>query len=364
MNILIERRQKAIADIRAKEADIVRRRKKNEQLLAEIAFERKQYEMYLEKLTGERTADLEKLGLLENQKQQMEDGLGRLWKVYLRTRSNRSKNWAFQCVGFFGIFVSACCRESCQRNIRGTAADNTPVLAAYDGFISYITAIRGYGNVVIMDHGNSDYTVYGVLQNISAEVGFFIKKGEEIGFTGVNGEGQSRFYFEVRHLLPDAPDIRKLISDLYGHQDVMTEPITPDGSARRYYRLKSASSSAVLCIYDNPEVNLRYIELSSLLYPLVNIPLIYSANRDITAYIQQDRGEYTMSRKLELLDPVCKNPLNLKALNLLILFHKEGGIKIKDKDGYEADTGIGRECLKLFSEYFVPLIGKERCRRE
>jgi len=70
------------------------------------------------------------------------------------------------------------------------------VRAVYGGVVAYADALRGYGNVVILDHGGDYYSVYGRLQKLKVSTGKRIGKGESIGqVAGAEGH----LYFEIRH---------------------------------------------------------------------------------------------------------------------------------------------------------------------
>ena len=78
----------------------------------------------------------------------------------------------------------------------------SPVVAVYAGQVIYAARVKGYGKVIIVDHGDKYYTLTGQLSETSKEVGEQVKAGEVIGYAGyspVEGEG-GRVYFEVRHL--------------------------------------------------------------------------------------------------------------------------------------------------------------------
>lgn len=56
-----------------------------------------------------------------------------------------------------------------------------PVKAAAPGEVAMITSIQGRGTGVIIDHGNSFYTVYGHLKNIKVKEGDKLRRCQEIG---------------------------------------------------------------------------------------------------------------------------------------------------------------------------------------
>lgn len=60
----------------------------------------------------------------------------------------------------------------------------TPVRAVSDGIVLHAMPLRGYGKVVLIDHGNVFITVYGHLEDISVSAGSRVKGGQVVGRTG------------------------------------------------------------------------------------------------------------------------------------------------------------------------------------
>ena len=81
----------------------------------------------------------------------------------------------------------------------GNAGFGAPVIAAADGVVSMASYYGGYGNCVMINHGNGVSTLYGHGQKILTTVGTEVKKGDlimEVGSTG-NSTGP-HLHFEVR----------------------------------------------------------------------------------------------------------------------------------------------------------------------
>lgn len=75
----------------------------------------------------------------------------------------------------------------------------TPVNAAADGFVMFAGWQRGYGNIVIIDHGDGLTTRYGHLSRINTSVGQKIKTGDELGKVGSTGRSTgAHLHYEVR----------------------------------------------------------------------------------------------------------------------------------------------------------------------
>ncbi|MEK7837764.1 MAG: peptidoglycan DD-metalloendopeptidase family protein, partial [candidate division NC10 bacterium] len=70
----------------------------------------------------------------------------------------------------------------------------------YPGHVLYTGWFRGYGTLIIVDHGNDYYTLYAHAADIRVAEGDDVKQGQVIGTVGDTGSLQGpRLYFEVRH---------------------------------------------------------------------------------------------------------------------------------------------------------------------
>lgn len=75
-----------------------------------------------------------------------------------------------------------------------------PVRAAASGSIVYSDWMRGYGNLLIVDHGNNYLTVYANNESLYKSVGESVKQGETIASVGNSGgEDSPGLYFELRY---------------------------------------------------------------------------------------------------------------------------------------------------------------------
>lgn len=101
----------------------------------------------------------------------------------------------------FGVYHNS---EFNIRNFRSGIVIETErgsaVHAVYDGEVLFSGWFKGYGNMMILDHGDHYYTVYAHLDEVFKAKGDQAKTGETIGTVGdtgsVTGPG---LHFEVRH---------------------------------------------------------------------------------------------------------------------------------------------------------------------
>lgn len=80
------------------------------------------------------------------------------------------------------------------------ANEGSNIAAVFPGQVVYTGWFRGYGNLIIVDHGGEYYTVYAHAADIRVTEGDEVKQGQIIGTVGDTGSLQGpRLYFEVRH---------------------------------------------------------------------------------------------------------------------------------------------------------------------
>lgn len=79
------------------------------------------------------------------------------------------------------------------------AVEGTEVAAVYAGHVVYTGWFKGYGNLIILDHGSDYYTLYAHIAEIVAKEGDDVRQGQRIGTVGDTGSlAGPRLYFEVR----------------------------------------------------------------------------------------------------------------------------------------------------------------------
>jgi murein hydrolase activator len=79
------------------------------------------------------------------------------------------------------------------------AVEGTEVVAVYAGHVVYTGWFKGYGNLIILDHGSDYYTLYAHIAEIIVKEGDDVRQGLRIGTVGDTGSLVGpRLYFEVR----------------------------------------------------------------------------------------------------------------------------------------------------------------------
>lgn len=74
------------------------------------------------------------------------------------------------------------------------------VKAIHNGTVLFADWLKGYGLVIVLDHGNGYMSLYGHNQALLKNVGEHVEIGEPIALVGQSGgQSQSGVYFEIRH---------------------------------------------------------------------------------------------------------------------------------------------------------------------
>lgn len=80
------------------------------------------------------------------------------------------------------------------------ANQGSPVKAVFDGVVSFVGTLPGLGKVLILDHGDHYYTVYGYNSEVRVQLGQEVTQSQVIAKSGRSSfDQQSGLYFEVRH---------------------------------------------------------------------------------------------------------------------------------------------------------------------
>jgi septal ring factor EnvC (AmiA/AmiB activator) len=80
------------------------------------------------------------------------------------------------------------------------ALPGTAVHAVFSGTVLFSQWFKGYGNLIILDHGNRVFSLYGNVKGSTVTVGERIATGQPIAGVGESEETSSgHLYFEIRH---------------------------------------------------------------------------------------------------------------------------------------------------------------------
>lgn len=80
------------------------------------------------------------------------------------------------------------------------AIEGTPVKAVAPGRVVYASWLSGFGNILIVDHGQNYLSVYAYNQALLKQVGDIVAAGDRVASVGATGgQVESGLYFEIRH---------------------------------------------------------------------------------------------------------------------------------------------------------------------
>ncbi len=192
---VLHNQQAELVQQRQKEQDTMQRARKSKKLLlAEVSKDAELLESVLQELRAKAARLNELVKKLETEQTQpytenlqgLESQKGRLlWPVAgkLRVGFGTSRH------GDLGTLI-----ESHGYDIE--AAVGTPVNSAAKGNVIFANSLRGYGKLMIIDHGNKYYTLYAHVARFTKQIGDAVAAAEVIAYSGY--EGRDAVYFEIR----------------------------------------------------------------------------------------------------------------------------------------------------------------------
>jgi len=72
------------------------------------------------------------------------------------------------------------------------------VRAVHEGTVVYADVFAGYGDLVIVEHGDRSHSLYGYLSSLAVGKGDRVEAQAPIGASGVDPSGTPALYFELR----------------------------------------------------------------------------------------------------------------------------------------------------------------------
>ncbi len=80
------------------------------------------------------------------------------------------------------------------------AAQNAEIHAVFDGQVIFSDYFKGYGNMIIIDHGGGYFSLYGHASKLLKKVGAHVVRNETIAAIGdVDSADGAKLYFEIRY---------------------------------------------------------------------------------------------------------------------------------------------------------------------
>jgi septal ring factor EnvC (AmiA/AmiB activator) len=84
------------------------------------------------------------------------------------------------------------------RGVTFAARTGAPVVSPYAGTVVFAGPFRGYGQILIVEHGNGYHSLVAGLGRIDTAVGKSVAAGEPIGSMSSSDDGDPNLYFELR----------------------------------------------------------------------------------------------------------------------------------------------------------------------
>lgn len=180
--------------IRAKENELAVEKKSKERLLSSVRTEKSSHEKMLSELNAASKRLLEIIR--ESSKTDTYSGTGftsfkgRLtWPVdgRIAVPYGSHKDPQFDTPVF-------------RNGIHIESENNADARSVYEGKVIFAEWFKGFGQLVIVNHGSGYHTLYGNLSEIFSQVGDIIKENQVIGKVGTSGIlNASGLYFEIRY---------------------------------------------------------------------------------------------------------------------------------------------------------------------
>ena len=82
-------------------------------------------------------------------------------------------------------------------DIGGNTGD--PVVSIGNGSVAVTETLRGYGSVLMVDHGGSYMSVYTNVRSVLVKQGQRVQRGQKIAEIGTADAGQPKLHFEIRY---------------------------------------------------------------------------------------------------------------------------------------------------------------------
>ena len=99
--------------------------------------------------------------------------------------------------GFGRHYLSKYATYTVCNGLRFSAPSNVPVNAIFPGMVAYARHFKGYGNMVVLDHGNGVYSLVAGLATIHVRLDQRVKMGTRLGLTSPPADN-GNIYLEFR----------------------------------------------------------------------------------------------------------------------------------------------------------------------
>ena len=202
---LIQTYQQGIAEREKKREDLIQKRKTLTQKKNEVAAKKKEIEKQKRKkatllasVKKERLAYEQAITELKEREKALHSLVNKLTVRASELRGTGFKNLQGKLPPpVKGTIFSPKGRE---KGIGIKAPEGTKIQAIFKGKIAYAAWFKGYGNLIIIDHGGGYHTVVAHASRLLKKVGEKVKRGDVVALVGSTGSIEGpMLYFEIRH---------------------------------------------------------------------------------------------------------------------------------------------------------------------
>ncbi len=162
-----------------------------------LASQAKDLRDLLNKLEVQRKAKLEaerKKGIAKTDlKKSQPDSIKETGKAFARAKGRLEKPASGMLITSYGAETA---KGVTSKGITLRTRNNAQVTSIFDGIVVFSGPFRGYGNMIIVEHGDGYLSLLAGLGSIDCELGQMLLAGEPIGQMPENGE--ARLYVEFR----------------------------------------------------------------------------------------------------------------------------------------------------------------------
>lgn len=199
------RLEQVTAEVAAQQQQLAQQKQEQETQRQRLEQEKNAQEKLVRELLQEQRQDQSRVAQLEQDQRELENLLA---AIIAALRDEPQLNGLAQLKGkmswpaqgrvqrIFGNYRSGGVKW---KGILIDAAEGTAVSAIADGRVIYANWMRGFGLLLVLDHGDGYMSLYGHNQTILPNVGEVVRRGEEIARVGQSGGRKSpALYFEIR----------------------------------------------------------------------------------------------------------------------------------------------------------------------
>ncbi len=194
----------------AEKEQLARSRREKEELLQRIRTKKGLYRLAIREMKKARTDLTRTLTTLREKEKSRQRG-------FLLNRGRLMAPVQGRLVRGFGVHGKDT-DKAMANGIIIDAPDKAPVRAVYAGKVIFSGYMRGFGNMIIIDHGLQYYTITARLEKLLKKEGERVDAGEMIGVAGdIATLFEPGIYFEIRHGTKSLDPLPWLVPGAYGH---------------------------------------------------------------------------------------------------------------------------------------------------